>query len=159
MPDYGFHKITLSDEAMFKHWLDQPHIGGWWKDGDTERGLVAKDINNPDIDMRIVTTDGAPMGFIQDYNVHDWPMPQFSDMAADVRGIDTFLGDPAYLGQGHATGYIAARLSELRHYSTLVIDPDPSNTRAIAACKNTGFRPHRVTQCEDGDPGHVMRHP
>ena len=156
---YSFRKITPADEAMFKHWLIHPHIGDWWKDGDTEWGLVAEDIDSPHIDMRIAQADGHPIGFIQDYNAHHWGMPQYAVFPPDTRAIDMFLGDPDYLGQGHASGFITARLADLKHIGTIVIDPDPTNTRAIRAYEKAGFRPNKITACEDGDPVHVMVYP
>ena len=158
MADYAFRKVGQTDEALVKHWLAQPHIGGWWQDGATEWGMIAADLANPAIDMRIVTTDGTDMGFIQDYDVHNWPAPQFDDLQAGARAVDTFLGDPAFLGQGHGTGYVAARLADLqRAHTTIVTDPATTNTRAIAAYTRAGFLPHRVTPCDDGTFVHVLK--
>ena len=153
---YSFRKITLADEPLFKQWLSQPHIGGWWKDGDTEWALVVADIDSPHIDMRIACADDHPIGFIQDYNAHHWGMPQYASFPKDARAIDMFLGDPDYLGQGHAAGFIRARLDDLKTYGAIVIDPDPANTAAIRAYTSAGFRPDKITACEDGDPVQVM---
>ena len=87
---YSFRKITPADEAMFKHWIIHPHIGGWWKDGDTEWGLVAEDIDSPHIDMRTAQADGHPIGFIQDYNAHHWGMPQYAVFPPDTRAIRAY---------------------------------------------------------------------
>ena len=144
---------------MFKHWLTHPHIGGWWKDGDTEWALVTGDLDTPEIDMRIACAEGTPIGFIQDYNAHVWNMPHDANFPPDTRAIDMFLGDPAYLGQSHAAGFIKARLADLSQYSTIVIDPDPSNTAAIAAYTSAGFRSAKITACQDGDPVHLMQYP
>ena len=102
--------------------------------------------------------DGTPFAYIQDYNAHAFGAPQYADQHADARAIDTFLGDPAYLGQGHGSGYIAARVSELRRsYPIVLTDPDPKNTRAIAAYTRAGFEALDIRPCEDGDPVLVMR--
>jgi len=129
MVNYSFRPITKSDLPMFKNWLDQPHLNGWWGDSGTEARLA-------------------------------FDAPQYNDQPIDARAIDTFLGEPEFLGKGHGVGYIAARLSELRrHYPAVVVDPDPANTRAIAAYARAGFRPVRVCPCEDGDPVQVMINP
>lgn len=157
MPEYSFRPITQSDLPLFRHWLDQPHIGGWWGDSHTEVRLIQEDMTRDIVDMRIVELDGRPFAFIQDYNAHAFGAPQYKGQPADARAIDTFLGDPAYLGQGHGSGYIAARLAELRRQvSTILTDPDPANSRAIAAYTRAGFRPLTVTPCEDGDLVQVM---
>ena len=159
MADYSFRPITRADLPMFARWLDQPHLGGWWADGATEARLVEEDLGSTRVDMRIVELDGAPFAYIQDYDAHAFGAPQFAHHPAGARAIDTFLGDAAYLGQGHGAGYIAARVAELRRSCPLVLtDPDPANLRAIAAYTRAGFRPDRVTPGEDGDPVQVMVH-
>lgn len=159
MADYTFRPITLADMAMFKDWIDQPHMGGWWGDSGTEARLVQEDLGKGIVDMRIIETDGTPFAYIQDYNAHAFDAPQYSDQHENARAIDTFLGDPAFLGQGHGSGYIAARLSQLRRYFPAVLtDPDPKNTRAIKAYARAGFRAVKIAPCEDGDPVQVMIH-
>lgn len=160
MADYTFRPITLADIPLFKHWIDQPHMGGWWGDSGTEARLIEEDMGKDVVDIRVVEHGGTPFAFIQDYNAHAFDAPHYADQHKDARAIDTFLGDPAFLGQGHGAGYIAARLSDLRRsYPAILTDPDPANTRAIAAYARAGFRPVKIAPCEDGDPVQVMIHP
>lgn len=160
MADYEFRAITTADLPMFRHWLDQPHLAGWWGDSGTEARLVEEDMGGDVVDMRIVELRGVPFAYIQDYNAHAFDAPQFADQPEDARAIDTFLGDPAFLGQGHGAGYIAARVQALRRrYPVILTDPDPGNTRAIAAYARAGFRKVKIVPCEDGDPVQVMIHP
>lgn len=151
--------MTADDLPLFKAWLDQPHIAGWWGDSATEARLVAEDLARDIVDMRIVSVDGADFAYIQDYNAHAFGAPQFADQPPAARAIDTFLGDPAFLGRGHGAGYLAARLAALRRIWPVVLtDPDPANHRAIAAYRRAGFRPLAIRPCEDGDPVQVMIH-
>ncbi|MEM1101188.1 MAG: GNAT family N-acetyltransferase [Pseudomonadota bacterium] len=160
MSAYSFRAITPDDLPMFKAWLAEPHIDGWWGEPGVEARLVEEELGGPRVDMRLACYDGTPFAFIQDYGAHAFGAPQYEDQPDDARAIDTFLGNPAYLGQRHGAGYIAARLAELRaRFSRIVTDPDPANTRAIAAYSSAGFRPHDTRPCEDGDLVHVMVHP
>ena len=165
MADYTFRPMIRADLPMFKDWLDQPHIDGWWGDSATEARLVEDDMGQANmgqgiVDMRLACHHGTPFAYIQDYNAHAFDAPQYADQPEDARAIDTFLGDPAFLGKGHGSGYIAARIADLRcSYRVIVTDPDPANTRAIAAYARAGFRRHRITPCEDGDPVQVMTFP
>jgi len=160
MAEYSFRPMTRDDFPMFRHWLAEPHIDGWWQDGETEQRLIEEDMEADLVDMRIAMIDGTPFAFIQDYGAHDFGAPHYADYPKDAGAIDTFLGDPAYLGQGHGSGYIAARLAELRgRYPMVLTDPDPQNTRAIAAYRRAGFRAQEVRPCEDGDLVLVMVHP
>ena len=162
-PDYTFRKLTRSDMALFHHWLEQPHMGGWWADAATEWALLEPEIEsnlaheNP-TDMRVVELDGHPFAYVQDYEVHAYDMPQFADLPQGARGMDSFLGDPAYLGQGHGSGFIAARAAQLLGAGAplVAVDPDPANRRAIAAYTRAGFRHGDLRPSEDGDPCQVM---
>lgn len=160
MAEYTFRKFKRADYEMFECWLNQPHIDGWWESADLELRLIEQDMERDIVQMHIALCDGVPFAYIQDYNAHAFDAPHYADQAENARAIDTFLGDPAYLGQGHGSGYIAARLSELRRsYPAILTDPDVKNTRAIAAYARAGFRPLDIKPCEDGDPVQVMIHP
>lgn len=159
MPNYEFRPMTRSDLPMFRAWLDQDHIEGWWGESGTEARLVEEDMKTGIVDMRVASLCGTPFAYIQDYNAHAFGAPQYDDQPDAARAIDTFLGDPTFLGRGHGAGYIAARLAELRRsYPVVLTDPDPANQRAIAAYSRAGFRPLGIRACEDGDPVHVMIH-
>ena len=160
MAEYSFRALTPADEALFKGWLAEPHIDGWWGDGATEWALVAADFDNPAISMQLACVDGTPFAYVQDYDAFHWPMPQYSDAPEGARALDTFLGNPRFLGQGHGAGYLAARLAQLRpRHPRVLTDPDVKNTRAIRAYSRAGFRPHKIAPCEDGDPVQVMVFP
>ncbi|MEM1301376.1 MAG: GNAT family N-acetyltransferase [Pseudomonadota bacterium] len=160
MADYTFRPMTRADLPMFKSWLANDHINGWWGEPGAEARLVAEDMEENKVDMRIAQYGGAPFAYIQDYNAHAFGAPHYADQAPEARAIDTFLGDPSLLGQGHGAGYIAARLAELRRtHPAILTDPGVNNTRAIAAYARAGFRPLDIRPCEDGDPVQVMIHP
>lgn len=159
MDSYRFRPMTRADLPMFRHWLDQPHLGGWWGDSGTETRMVADDMGSDTVDMRIVELGGTSFAYIQDYNAHAFGAPQYAHHPADARAIDTFLGDSACLGQGHGAGYITARVAEIRRSCPVVLtDPDPVNTRAIAAYTRAGFRLDRICPNKDGDSVQVMVH-
>lgn len=143
---------------MLHHWLEQPHLRGWW--GDPERGVsgLAHGLGHDPIDMRIVELHGDPFAYIQDHDVHEWPAPQFSDLPDGARAIDTFLGNAAFLGQGHATGYLKQRARELlaAGAARVAVDPDPENERAIAAYARAGFRGIRICRRADRSRARVM---
>lgn len=155
--EYRFRKVTRADYPLLRRWLAEPHIGGWWGDPDTEIALFEEDRLNGPTDMRIVHAD-APFAYVQDYPCHHWPAPQYEGFPPGTRAMDTFLGDPAYLGRGHAKAYLRQRAQELLAAGApaVVTDPDPANTRGVAAWRAAGFRGERIVPCEDGDPVLVL---
>jgi len=155
---YRFEPLNRDDFPLIRHWLAQPHIGGWWGDGPTETALMEADFDNPAIAMRLVWYGADPIAYLQDYDTHHWPMPHYARFPKGTRAIDTFLGDPAYLGRGHAARYLNQRARELTAEGApaIVVDPAPDNTRAIAAYTRAGFTGERLAPCEDGDPVRIM---
>jgi len=108
--------------------------------------------------MRIVHHAGRPFAYVQDYPAHHWEMPHYADFPEGTRAVDTFLGEPAMLGQGHAAGYLRARAEALLAAGApgVVIDPSPDNARAVRAYRAAGFRGEQIRPCEDGSPVIVM---
>jgi len=158
MPDYAFRRVTRADFPMLHGWLEQPHINGWWGEPNFELHLIEEEIDGTRCHMWIVETDGTPFAFIQNYNAHEYGAPHYAGYPAEAQAMDTFLGDPAFLGQGHAAGYVRARADILleRGAPIVLIDPDPENTRAIAAYGKAGFEKAEIVPCEDGDLVQVM---
>lgn len=161
-PAYSFRPLTRADFHLFHEWLVHPHMGGWWADAATELALIEPEIDRGGpSDMRIVEYRGQPFAYVQDYEVHAYPMPQFADLPRGARGMDTFLGDPAYLGQGHAGRYLALRARQLiaAGAPVVAVDPDPANHRAIAAYRRAGFVPRGLRACEDGNMVQLLTFP
>lgn len=158
-PDaYSFPRLTRADYPLLRGWLAQPHVRDWWGDPEEEIALIDEDIDDGPTDMRLVVLAGHPFAYVQDYPAHHWPMPHYMAYPPGARAVDTFLGDPAYLGKGHAPRYLRQRCHEImaEGAATVVIDPSPDNDRAIRAYRRAGFVPRGIAPCEDGDPVLVM---
>ncbi|MGR3493257.1 MAG: GNAT family N-acetyltransferase [Shimia sp.] len=156
---YTFQTLTHADLPMIRAWLAEPHIGGWWGEPNLEARLMEEEMEQTArISQNLVLHDGTPFAYIQDYNAHAWDAPHYADLDPTARAIDTFLGDPAYLGKGHASSYLRQRADDLLAdgAALIVVDPDPTNHRAIAAYAKAGFSGDHITPCEDGDPVRIM---
>jgi RimJ/RimL family protein N-acetyltransferase len=57
-------------------------------------------------------------------------------------GVDLSIGDPERIAQGIGSGALRAFAENLvrQGHSTIIIDPDPTNTRAVRAYEKAGFR-------------------
>lgn len=155
---YTFPRVTRADYPLLRGWLAQPHVRDWWGDPEEEIALIEEDIESGPTDMRLVALDGHPFAYVQDYPAHHWPMPHYAGFPPGTRAVDTFLGDPAFLGRGHAPRYLRQRAGELiaAGATAVVIDPSPDNERAVRAYRRAGFVPRGIAPCEDGDPVVVM---
>ena len=157
-PDYDFRPMTRDDFPLIRRWLAEPHVRAFWGAPEKEIALLEEDMAKAPVDHRIVSHAGRPFAFIQDYPAHHWPMPHYAPFPEGSRAIDTFIGEPAMLGQGHASGYLRQRAEALlaQGYPAVVIDPSPKNERALRAYRRAGFRGEDIHPCEDGDPVIVM---
>lgn len=88
---------------------------------------------------------------------HHASMPLCAAFPPGTRAMDTFPGDPALHGRGHAACYLHQRAANLRsRHPAVEIDPSPANERAVRAYRRAGFRDRFTAPCEDGDPVIVM---
>ena len=115
-----------------------------------ERGHAPEDFTR----FVVETADGTPFAWIQDYGFANWPMRHYPDAPEGARGMDTLIGEPAFLGQGHAPRYIRQRAEELHAAGVpeLVADPETANSRAIRAWRAAGFTGDCVVTGEQGRP-------
>ena len=145
---YSFHKATIADCDRLAAWHAQPHVSAWWGAADPCDEVR---LNDPRVARWIVSTNGHPFAYMQDYAVHGWEDHHFAALPQGTRGIDQFIGEPDMTGQGHGTGFIAARLRVLFDQGTPVVatDPHPENARAIAVYTKLGFRVFGPPQTTD----------
>ncbi|MEM9551774.1 MAG: GNAT family N-acetyltransferase [Pseudomonadota bacterium] len=160
---YGFEPLRQDDLDLLRRWLTEPHVAAFWGPVEDEIASLREHLDR-DLDviaLHLVTLDGQPFAFVQSYPTYYWPSPQYADLPAGAQAIDTFLGDPAFLGQGHGSGYIRARAVQLvaEGASLVAVDPAPGNARAIAAYRRAGFEPREERLNEEGEMALVMTFP
>jgi RimJ/RimL family protein N-acetyltransferase len=148
--DLSFRPLTLADLPMLRGWLEQPHCREWWGDPEVETGYVRDMIEGRDSTRPFIfEIGGAPVGYIQcwairDARVEPWlsMAPWVRDLPDDAVGVDLSIGDAALLSRGIGSRVLRAFVAKLRAegHGTIIIDPDPANTRAVHAYEKAGFR-------------------
>lgn len=112
----------------------------WW--GDDEQ-LTEKELAHPLVRRWLVSLNGRPFAYIQDYAVQGWDFEHyFQHLPKGSRGIDQYIGEPDMLARGHGSAFIAQHVEALFSAGVPVVatDPDPANTIAVAVYKKVGFR-------------------
>jgi aminoglycoside 6'-N-acetyltransferase len=147
---YAFRPALRQDLPMLERWLRAPEVVRWWGDPDEQAALLRADLDEPAMVMRIVSLDGRPFAYAQDYAVHSWPQPHFAHLPVGARAIDTFIGEPDMVGRGHGGAYLRLLAERLRAEGAPVvaIDPDLDNVRALRAYAKAGF--HGSTVVDSG---------
>jgi aminoglycoside 6'-N-acetyltransferase len=143
--------MLADDLPMVRGWLRVPQVREWWGDPDEQFDLVSGDHSEPVMDQRIVLLDGAPFGYLQCYRLTDWNIG-FGDQPPETRGVDQMIGVTDMIGCGHGSAFIRAFVENLLAAGTprVVVDPDPTNARAIRAYEKAGFTRDKLVDTPDG---------
>ena len=86
---------------------------------------------------------GRPVGYLQCYDPAKDSGRTFPLERRATRGIDLFIGEPAYVGQGHGAAFLrlaAERLLAQPNVRRVIGDPEPANERSRRAFAKAGFR-------------------
>lgn len=142
MADYRFRRMTDVDLPLLRQWLATPDAAAWWGDLDEEMDNLAADLHEPGMRLWIVSLDGEPFAFLQDYTPELWPDHPFHDMPPGTYGIDQTIGVSSLIGRGHGSAFIRGHVQSLFDTGApcVVTDPDPANARAIRAYEKAGFK-------------------
>lgn len=159
MRNYEFPKLTAADLPLLERWFRLAHVRVWWPDTVKQLTMMEKDLDNPQIDMRLVILNGHPFAYLHDHDARAFTMPQYGDLPAGARVMATFVGDSDFIGQDHPLAYITARLRQLRlKYPLVAVGPNTNDTRAIAIYTKAGFHKRRLAPTKDGKLVQVMTH-
>ncbi len=149
---YDFRPATADDLPMLEAWLRTPEVVRWWGDPAGQLALLEEDLANPLMTMRIVALRGRPFAYAQDYHVHSWPQPHLAGLPRGARAIDSFIGEPGMIGQGHGSAFLRqlARRLIAEGAPMVAIDPDVRNLRARRAYARAGFAGDTVVETGEG---------
>ena len=139
---YRFRPVADDDLPMLGVWLERPHVAEWWDDTDDKLAEIRAAMVDPSTQPFIVELDGRPIAYIQCYDPHLEEDHPYRDQPKGTLGIDQFIGEPELVGIGHGSRLIAAFVEGLFRRGTprVIIDPDPTNARAIRAYEKAGFK-------------------
>ena len=165
--EIAFRPVTAADYSLLLGWLRAPHVREWWGDPAEEldqiRGMVeGRDTTRP----YIIELAGRPVGYVQAWFVDDnrayaAEHPWIDELPPGTVGVDLSIGDPALLSHGVGSAALAAFTALLRAdgHETIVIDPDPTNLRAVRAYAKAGFRPIPALEGRSGGALIMQHHP
>lgn len=165
--DISFEPVSDRHLPLLARWLAEPHLREWWGDPETELSYICDMIEGRDTTRPFVfSVDGEPVGYIQYWFVGhhqnaSWleDHPWLGELPSDSIGVDLSIGVAERLSQGIGPAVLRAFVSRLKAqgHSTIIIDPDPMNLRAIRAYEAAGFRPIPELLGRTGD-SLIMRH-
>lgn len=154
MGDYSFRPVTEADLPMLADWLQTPAVSPWWRGAEKQLAGIAEDLCDPAMTQVIALSGESPIAYAQFYEAHHWDAPHFRTLPQGTLAIDVFAGPE---GLGHGGGWLRALSDKLlADAPALVIDPEPTNARAIRAYEKAGFAGDVIAASEDGTPARIM---
>jgi RimJ/RimL family protein N-acetyltransferase len=166
-PAISFRPVAAEDLLLLEQWMDKPHWREWWGEPAEELGFVRDMIEGRDTTRPyLFLVDGKPAGYIQYWYIghhqnETWVKdnPWLMKLPSDAIGVDLSIGEAENLSRGIGTAVLMAFVAMLRAegFRTIVIDPDPENTRAVRAYEKAGFRPIPELRGQTGDDVLLMR--
>jgi aminoglycoside 6'-N-acetyltransferase len=158
-----FRRMTADDLPLVGGWLDEPHVGPWWKPSDFDDVTRAVGGDDP-VETWLLALDGRDVGYFQVYDISYDAEYRAACATAGVEpgtaGMDYLLGDAALLGRGIGTAAIGRFVADvvfgLGPYPAVTAGPDPENAASIRVLEKNGFVFVGATETRDG-PEHLMR--
>jgi aminoglycoside 6'-N-acetyltransferase len=149
---YAFRPATTGDLPRLRRWLHAPQVVRWWGNPSEQFDLLRADLSEPLMSMHIVSFNGRPFAYAQDYEVHAWPQPHLGHLPQGARAIDSFIGWPSMTGCGHGQAYLRLLVERLcvEGAPLVAIDPAVDNLRARRAYEKAGFRTEATVATEAG---------
>ena len=139
---YDFRPLTAKDLPLLARWLAEPHVAEWWDDPETALAEIAGHIDSISVEPLIVELAGRPIAYLQSYDPHLEDDHPYQDQPFGTIGLDVTIGVPELVGIGHGSAIVAQFSDTLLEEGAprVVIDPHPTNLRAIRAYEKAGFR-------------------
>lgn len=138
---YDIRAMTEDDVPMVERWLAEPHVAEWWNDPEKDLEEIRAHLDEISVEPLIVELDGRPIAYLQSYDPHLEDDHPYQDQPMGTLGIDLSIGVPELVGKGHGSAIVRQFTEELFEEGAprVIIDPDPTNARAIRAYEKAGF--------------------
>jgi RimJ/RimL family protein N-acetyltransferase len=155
----SFRPLTLSDEdiELLHKWLNKPHVQEHWdlspETLEQTRKKYKKKVNTTSDFSYIVYHDEKPVGYIQSYNASAVGDGWWGDEPLGTWGLDMYIGEENELGKGlgsKITKQFAEKLFEEEKAKRVIVDPKPTNLRAIRSYEKAGFKKVGEIDTPDG---------
>lgn len=153
-----FTKLKKSHIPLFATWLQHPHITPFWQETNNLAELEEKfliKLPQQSVYAFIIEHESQPIGYIQYYEAAKVGEGWWPDEKPNAYGVDLMIGEEKYLNKGLGPIIIKEFIEFLKSRHTnvesIIIDPEPTNTRAIRAFEKAGFQKEKLMQTPNGE--------
>ncbi len=154
-----FRKITFADIPLMFQWFNTPHVQEFyslrsWTEDEVLAKLTPYISGDKPVSGFMILLDENPIGYLQSYNVSDYPWPNQNLPEGVVKtsvGMDLFIGSKDFLGKGFGQRIIQVFIETnvCPQYQYCIVDPDIRNLSAIRCYEKLQFQEHQVINTKD----------
>ena len=141
MSGVALRPATAADVALLRRWDDAPHVVASDPNDDWQ-GAPARGGDMPWRAQWSAGAEGAAVGYGEILARARDDERSWGDCGPGLRAIDIWIGEAAYLGQGHGTQMMRLALARCfadPEVDAVVIDPLVANAAAIRFYRRLGF--------------------
>jgi aminoglycoside 6'-N-acetyltransferase len=151
---FNFRKLNMGDLEMLQKWLNEPSVHEWYG---REYSNTLEDVTQryeprihgaQPIQCFLFQYGSRPIGYIQMFNVHDWPkFEEIIGHGKETMCVDMYIGEKDYMGQGLGSKMLKIFLQQILFQVdgilTCIVCPDEKNTDGIRTYEQLGFRKYK----------------
>ncbi len=153
----NFTKLKENHIPLLASWLQKPHIIPVWQEPEdletlTEKYLIK--LPQQSVYAYIIEHESKPIGYIQYYSATKVGNGWWPNEPEGTYGIDLMIGEEDYINKGLGPKIITEFINEIRlkeNIKSIIIDPEPTNTRAIRAFEKAGFKKEAIIKTPNGE--------
>jgi len=154
-----FNPLKIKNFQPLNRWLNEPHVKQEYgsseevtltaivqKHTSYTQGYKISGLKKP-IQAMIIYENEVPFGYIQLYNVFDFPregydLKSYISPEEIVGTIDLFIGNPKFFSKGYGVNLIQQFLKKIafKKFNKIMVDPKSTNKRAIKCYERVGFK-------------------
>lgn len=144
LDDSIFFKSFGNEHFEILHaWLQKDHVKAFWDDGDRTIEQVKSHYDKePGVNRYIFTINNHPAGYLQTYEINqESEFGAYTLLDRKNIGIDFLISDEEFLNKGFALKVLSTFISlHCKDIDRIIVDPQPSNHKAILIYKKYGFQ-------------------
>ena len=164
----SFKRLQLDDLQLIHKWLNEPHVHEWYEKDKENTLEEVKASFGPEISGEkptvgyLISYENNPIGYIQYCKVNDYPeYGPYLGYDDNTANVDLFIGDIKFTGKGLGSMILRKFIKEILFTKddimTCLIDPEPTNIRAIKSYEKAGFKYVKTVQIPvEPEPSYVM---
>lgn len=162
---FVFEPLNESHFGLMLDWFNKPHVQAFYSLREWTYQQVCDKLTphlhgKKKVHGYVISLWKCPIGYIQSYPIQDYPWENQelpNEMIQEAAGIDLFIGEAEYSGQGLGCQIVDCFLYEhiWPYFRYCLVDPDIKNRASMRLFQKCGFIEHKQIETTNALNEHV----